>query len=154
MPFQPGIDVAGRRVDEQAESAQELLPLEPRDEIVGQLDPFERLAEHEFARVQDERLLVLDRDELGQVRLRRPDVDVRVAVVAEDPEAAVEVQVDRRRLQVRRVVRADDDPPGLELGPDVAVGEDAHASRAPGVPRSSYRLSTSRLSASRSSKLW
>ena len=37
----------------------------------------------------------------------RPDVDVRVAVVAEDPERAVEMEVDRRRLEVARVVRVD-----------------------------------------------
>ena len=65
-------------------------------------------------------------EQLGQVRLGRPHVDERVAVVAEDPEAAVEVEVDRRRLEVVRVVRVDADGPGLERGPDVAVGQDAH----------------------------
>jgi hypothetical protein len=34
-------------------------------------------------------------EHLGQVRLGRPHVDVRVAVVAEDPERAVQVEVDR-----------------------------------------------------------
>ena len=75
--------------------------------------------------------------ELGQVRLRRPHVDVRVAVVAKDPEAAVEMEVHRRRLEVGRIVGVDADPPALERRADVAIGEDAHASRAPGVPRSS-----------------
>ena len=122
--------------------------------------------------MEDERLVVGDRQHLGQVRLRRPDVDVRVAVVAEDPERAVEVEVDRRRLEVGRVVRPDRDLAGLERGPDVAIGEDAHRPALPALPalpvrplpdrsiaivsspRSAYRLSTSRLSASRSSKLW
>ncbi len=53
-------------------------------------------------------------------------VDERVAVVAEDAEAAVEVEIHRRRLQVGRVVRIDPDPPGLELRADVAIGQDAH----------------------------
>ena len=56
-------------------------------------------------------------------------VDERVAVVAEHAEAVVEVEVHRRRLQVRRVVRVDADAAGLELGADVAVGEDAHRAR-------------------------
>ena len=54
------IDVAGGRVDEQPEPAQRALALEPGDEVVRQLDPFERLAEHELAGVEDERLVVRD----------------------------------------------------------------------------------------------
>ena len=114
--------------------------------------------------MEDERLVVLDRQQLGQVGLRRADVDVRVAVVAEDPERPVEVEVDRRRLEVVRVVRVDADRARLEGRPDVAVRQDAHArdraaafgrrSTATVSPRSAYSVSTSRFSASRSSKLW
>ena len=50
------VDEAGRRVDEQAEAAERALPLEPRDEVVGQPDPLERRAEHELAGVEDERV--------------------------------------------------------------------------------------------------
>ena len=71
------------------------------------------------------------RQQLRQVRLRRPRVDERVAVVAEDAEAPVEVEVHRRRLEVGRVVRVDAHPPGLELGADVAIGQDAHRDRFP-----------------------
>jgi hypothetical protein len=113
-------------VDEQAKSPQRRLPFEPGDEIVGQLDPLVRLAEDEFARMEDERLVVGDREELGQIGLRRADVDVRVAIVAKDPERAIEVQVHGRWLQVGRVVRLDLDPAVLERRTDVAVGEDAH----------------------------
>ena len=56
-----------------------------------------------------------------------PDVDVRVAVVAEDPEPAVEVEVDRRRLEVLGIVRVDPHVAGLERRPDVAIRQDAHA---------------------------
>ena len=60
--------------------------LQPRHEVVRQLHPLQRPPEHELARVEDERLVVRDRQQLGQVRLRRPRVDVGVAVVAEHPE--------------------------------------------------------------------
>jgi hypothetical protein len=116
-------------VDEQPEAAQGRLPFEPGDEVVRQLDPFERLAEHELAGVQDERLVVVDLQELGQVRLRRADVDVRVAVVAEDPERPVEMEVDGARLEIRGVVRPDADLARFERRPDVAVGQDAHFGR-------------------------
>ena len=55
--------------------------------------------------------LVVDLDHLGQVLLLRLDVDVRVARVAEDAEVAVDAHVDARRLQQRRVVGIDLDPP-------------------------------------------
>ena len=119
------------------EPAQRALPFQPRDEIVRELDPFERLAEHELAGMEDERLVVGDADDLGQVRLRRARVDVGVAVVAEDPELAVEVEVDRRRLEAGRVVRVDADPARLEGRADVAIGEDAHRRR--GAPRCGCR---------------
>ena len=87
-----------------------------------------------------------------------------VAVVAEDAEPLVEVEVDRRGLEIVRVVWVDPHVARLERGPDVAVGQDAHPRERRGVfgrrsstmgsPRSAYRVSTSRLSASRSSKLW
>ena len=83
------------------------LALEPGDEVVRQLDPLQGLPQDELARVQDERLVVGDAHQLGQVGLRRAHVDVRVAVVAEDPERSIEVEVHRRRLQVDRVVRLD-----------------------------------------------
>ena len=94
--------------------------------LFGQLRPLEDLAEHELARVEDERLVVRHGQHLGEVRLRAADVDVSVAVVAEDPEPAVEVEVDRRRLQVLWVVWLDHDLAGLDGGADVAVGKDAH----------------------------
>ena len=158
MPRKPGIDVPGRGVDEQADPAQRAAALEPRHEVVRQLHPLGGLAEHELAGMEDERLVVGDRQQLGQVRLRRPRVDEGVAVVAEHPEAAVEVEVDRRGLEVRRVVRVDPDPARLELRADVPIGEDAHVVRFPFlrvvVPCSAISESTSRLRSSRSSKLW
>ena len=73
----------------------ERLALEARDEVVGQRDPLERRAEHELARVEDERLVVADLDELGQLLHRLLHVDERVARVAKDAEEAVDPHVHR-----------------------------------------------------------
>ena len=105
--------------------------------------------------MEDERLVVADAQQLGQVRLGLARVDERIAVVAKDPEAAVEVEVDRRRLEIGGVVGLDADPAGFELGPDVAIGEDAHGRPASSAgSRSAYSESTSRLRVSRSSNDW
>ena len=112
--------------------------------------------------MEDERLVVADFEELGQVGLGLAGIDEGIPVVAEDPERPREVEVDRARLEIARVVRLDPDAPGLELGPDVAIGKDAHArppwlgprGTAASGARWSKSASTSRLSAARSSKLW
>ena len=140
-------------MDEQAEAAQGALALQPRDEVVGQLDPFDGLAQDELAGMEDERLVVVHPEQLGQVGLGRTDVDVGVAVVAEDPEAAIEMEVDRRRLQVAGVVRVDPYPARGDRGPDVPVGQDAHRAMLPSS-RVAYRLSTSRFRSARSSNDW
>ena len=64
----PGVDVAGGRVDQQPETPEARLALQPRDQVVGQRHPLDRRAEHELARVQDEGLVAGDLDHLGQVR--------------------------------------------------------------------------------------
>ena len=101
----------------------------PRDEIVRELHPLQRLAQHELGRVQDERLVVRRRDQLGQIGLRSANVDVRVPIVPEDPEVGVEVKVDRRWLETARVVRVDTDSAGLHGGADIAVRQDGHRAR-------------------------
>ena len=103
--------------------------------------------------MEDERLVVRDRQELRQIGLRRSHIDVGVAVIPKDPERAIQVEVDRRRLQVLWVVRVDAHVAALERRADVAIRQDAHLATAP-FPFSAYRLSTSRLRSSRSSKLW
>ncbi len=159
------------------------LPFEPGHEVVGQLHPFEGLAKHELARMQDEGLLVGDRQQLGQVGLRLADIDEGIAVVAEHAELPVQVQVDRRRLEAVGVIRVDAHPTGFHGGADITVREDAHRRRGrrgvtpagraaresrlgdgatsssetwPGTSgdRSANRVSTSRLSCSRSSNDW
>ncbi len=82
-------------MDEQPQAPETALPFEPGDQVVGQLDPLEGLAQDELAGMQDERILALDRGQLGEVALFLAGVDPGVAVVVEDTEVAVEVEVDR-----------------------------------------------------------
>ena len=107
-------------MNEEAEAAKRRFPVEPCDDVVRELDAFERGAENELARVQDERA-ILDFYELGQLSLLDLDVDVRVAVVVEDAEEPVDADVDARRLQERLVVRVDLDPPLGEQAGDRRV---------------------------------
>ena len=111
-------------MDEEPEPPERALAFEPGDEVVGQSDALEGGAEHELAGMEDERLVAGDLDQLGELRLLLARVDHRGAVVAEDAEAVAEVQVDARRLDRIGQVRLDDDPAGVDLGPDVAVGQD------------------------------
>src|SRR5690606_2297067 len=63
-------------------------------------------------------------EQLGELLQVLLHVDVAHRVVAEDPEVAVEVQVDGGGLHARAVERVDDDAAGLDLLADGAVGED------------------------------
>jgi hypothetical protein len=111
-------------VDDEAQAAEARLALDPRDDVVGQLDPFERPPEAELAGVDDERLVVADRDLLGEVRRRLGEVDRGGAMVVEDAERVAKAQVDARRLHHRRAPRLDPDPPVAHEAQDRAVGED------------------------------
>ena len=124
FPFQARIDESGGAVDKKSETAQARFSFESGHDVVGQPDALQRLAEHELARVEDEWLVPLDLDQLGQILHRLANVDERVARVVEDPEAAVDAHVHARRLHHRLVERVDDDPPGLDLRLDAAVAED------------------------------
>ena len=105
------------------EPAEAGLALDPRGDVVGQGDVSRMRPEDELARVQDQRLAGVDLDEAGQVGLVLGRVDVGVLVVVEQPEVLVEPHVDARRLEHRRLPRVQDDPAALDLGADVAVGE-------------------------------
>ena len=71
------------------------LPSRRPDEVVGKADPLDRRAEHEFARMEHEHVVLGDRHQLGELLLVLLDVDRPQVVVAEDPEVTVDVQVDR-----------------------------------------------------------
>jgi hypothetical protein len=141
-------------VDEQAQAPQRAFPFEPTDEIIREADALERRAQHELAGMQDERFITDDLDQLGELRLIGPGVDHRGAIVSEHPKPVPHVQVDARRLDRVGQVRIDDDPAGVDLAPDVAVGQDHAALILPMPPQSvrpRMRRSTSRWSVSMSS---
>ena len=69
MAGEARVDEAGGRVREQSEPAERGLALEARRDVVGQRDELERAAEHELARVQDERLQGRGLDQVGQLGL-------------------------------------------------------------------------------------
>src|SRR5688572_19215886 len=54
------VDIAGRGVDEQAESAQTRLPVQAHDKVLRQLDPLQGLAEDELVGMEDEGLVIPD----------------------------------------------------------------------------------------------
>jgi len=73
--------------------------------------------------VQYERFPVDRFHQAGQLVLLLRRVDVRVSGVVEDPEQAVEANVDAGRLDQRVVERINCQPAGGDFGPEVAIGE-------------------------------
>src|SRR5215469_11560589 len=73
--------------------------------------------------MKDEGLLPVRLDQPGQLWLLDGGVDMRIFVVLEDAEVAVQADVDARRLDQLWRVRIEADSTGIQLGPDVAVRE-------------------------------
>ena len=84
--------------------------------------------------MQDKRVVVIGLDQPGQVGLLHGRVDVRVAVILEDPEVPVQPDIDAGRLDEFGIVRVELDPSGLDLGLDVTIGEE-HPGNLPGPVR-------------------
>ena len=126
LPFQPGSTYPAVEWMSSPSRPSELLPFDAPDDVVGQLHPLEGLAQDELARMEDEGLVAVDRGDLREAWLLDARVDVRVAVVVEDAEVAVQVEVHRRGLQAIGIEGVDADATLLEGGADVPVGEDAH----------------------------
>jgi hypothetical protein len=74
--------------------------------------------------VQDERVVGLDLDQLGEVLHGLLHVDVRMPRRVEDPEAVVQPHVDARRLDGVVVERVDHQPSGRDRLPQTTVGQD------------------------------
>ena len=73
--------------------------------------------------MQHERLPFGGFHQAGQLVLLLGGVDVGVAGVVENPEHAVEANVDAGRLHQGVVERVDAQPPGGDFGPEVTIGE-------------------------------
>lgn len=71
--------------------------------------------------MEDERLVTVRLDLTGQVGLLDGRIDMRIAVVLEHPEVAVQPHIDARGLHHRRVERVNANPPGIDLGPEVLI---------------------------------
>src|SRR5258708_14645297 len=68
-------------------------------------------------------------DELREIVERLGEIDVGVVARTEHPEHAIETDVEARRLDARRVEGIDPDAAAVDLGADVAVGEDHQSPR-------------------------
>ncbi len=105
------------------EPAQARLALQPAGELIAERDHLQRGGEHELTRVQHERLAVRHLDQRGQVVLLLGRVDVGVEVVVEDPEKPVQAHVDAGRLHQGGLEGLQRECARLDLGHEVAVGE-------------------------------
>ena len=110
-------------MDDQPEPAEAALALDPGHDVVRQLDPLERPAQAELARMDHEGLVRRDHDLLGQVLRRVAQVDRRGTVVVEHPEGVPEPQVDAGGLDQVRVPRIDADTALADQAQDRPVGE-------------------------------
>jgi hypothetical protein len=73
--------------------------------------------------MQDERLIADRLDSSGQLRLIGRGIDMGITMVFEDPKVSIQTNVNARRLDQISRVRFQSDAAGIDLGLDVAVGE-------------------------------
>jgi hypothetical protein len=130
-------------VREQPEPPQAALALQPPRQLVTQRDDLERGRQHELARVQHERLTRRHLHLGGQLVLPLGRVDVRVQVVVEHSEEPVQPHVDAGRLHERRLERLQGEVARLDLGNEVAVGEQ-HRNTIPTCPAAFSQAVTAR----------
>ncbi len=116
------VDEAGGGVGQQAEAAEAGLALDAGGEFVSEAHDLEGRGEHELAGMQDERLAVGDLHQRGEVVLLDRRVDVRVQVVVEDAEPAVQPYVDAGGLDQLAVERLEVELATLVRGHQVPVG--------------------------------
>ena len=107
----------------------------------GRVIDLERGAEHELAGVQHERVVAVGLDQRREVVLLLGRVDVGVPGVVEDPEEAVEPDVDARGLHQPGVVGLDAEASLGDRGRDVAVAQQhgAESRERPGSARGTLR---------------
>ena len=117
------VDETGSGMGQQAETSQRGLALDSRGDIVRERDRLVGRAEHELPRVQDKGFVGLDLDQPGQVGLVQGRVDDRILVVIEEPEVAVESEVDTGWLHHLRIPGLQGHPAGVDLSENVTVRE-------------------------------
>ncbi len=133
MPAEAGVDEPGGGVDQQAEPSEAGLALEPGRKIVAQGDDLVGGSQDELTGMQHERFLAERFNQTCQVGLVDGRIDVRVTVVLEDPEVAVQTDVHTRRLHHLRVIGLEHDALGFDRGSDIPVGQQ-HVRTLPAPP--------------------
>src|SRR5438874_9969703 len=111
-------------MDDEAKAAEAALAIETTDQVVGNFDALQCNGEDEFARVKDERDIVVHAFQLSKFRHLFLDIDIREAVVAEDAELPAEAEIDTRRLDISIFKRIHDQPAGADLFADRVVAQD------------------------------
>ena len=118
-----GVDPARGGVREQPQAAKGALALQASRDVIRQRHHLVGGRQHELPRMQDERVVSRRLHQPRKVGLLDGRVDVRIAVILEDPEVPVHPHVDAGGLDQLRAVRVELHAPGLDLFPDVAIGE-------------------------------
>ena len=99
-------------MDEQPETTERALSFDSGDKIVRHTTPLGSRSEHELPRVEDEAVVLGQLHQFSQIFLVLLDVYDAEGVVAEHPEVPVDMDVDARRLNARRVKWLYDDATG------------------------------------------
>src|SRR3954469_2527785 len=138
MSGETGVDEPRGGVSKEPEPPQARLPFEPARDVIGEGDRLVGRAENELAGMQDERLTGRCLDHAGELVLLLGRIDVRIPMILEDAEVAVEANIDAGRLNHGRVIGVDDKPAVVDRGLQITVAQQ-HA----------WRLSSASLARSR-----
>ena len=98
MTLETRVDEACGGMRENTQAAQRALALQSGGNCRIKLHILPRGAERELARMQDPRLIRPDFELLGQLALVLRRIHIRIRMVVEQTEEAVQTDVDRRRL--------------------------------------------------------
>ena len=123
MPFETRVDESRGGVSEDAESSKRTLAFESCRNRRIKLHILPRGAERELARMQDPRLIRPDFELLGQLTLVLRRIHIRIRMVVEQTEEAVQTDVDRRRLHHFRGPRIERNMAVSLCGENVAIGQ-------------------------------
>src|SRR5688500_17434948 len=112
-------------MDRDAEPGNARSSLKPAEQVIGQLQRFDRGGEREITGLHDEWfvLVYLDRAHRLADRLWVAGIDKAVAAVLEDHEGGAEPEINRNGAELpRKIGRGGDlDPPLLQRAHDIAV---------------------------------
>ena len=99
MSVEARVDETRSRMNEQAKATERALPLDARDEVVGDRYALKSRSQDELPGMQHESIAGVDLDQFRQVGQILLNVDHRRGVVAKHPKQVRQLDVDRGRLQ-------------------------------------------------------